>query len=148
MQSLTIAESKKVAISGLTSLNSEFFHIAQHPETGRDHHRSGHSPNTDGIHIQKSSDVAVINTSIETGDDCIPMGEGSTNDWIEKIDCGPGHGIRCSSPFLLSLSFVVVVVVVENSIGSLGDTTSEAGAQNITVTSVAFSGTENELRIN
>ncbi|CAL9168858.1 unnamed protein product [Musa hybrid cultivar] len=145
MQSLTIAESKKVAISGLTSLNSELFHIAQqHPETGRDHHRPGHSPNTDGIHIQKSSNVAVIDTGIETGDDCIPMGEGSTNDWIEKIDCGPGHGIRCSSPFLLSLLFVVV----EHSIGSLGGTTSEAGAQNITVTSVAFSGTENELRIN
>ncbi|XP_064940914.1 polygalacturonase-like [Musa acuminata AAA Group] len=101
--------------------------MQQHPETGRDHHRPGHSPNTDGIHIQKSSNVAVIDTGIETGDDCIPMGEGSTNDWIEKIDCGPGHGI---------------------SIGSLGGTTSEAGAQNITVTSVAFSGTENELRIN
>ncbi|CAL9777828.1 unnamed protein product [Musa acuminata subsp. burmannicoides] len=142
MQSLTIDESKKVTISGLTSLNSELFHIAQqHPETGRDHHRRGHSPNTDGIHIQKSSDVAVIDTSIETGDDCIPMGEGSTNDWIEKIDCGPGHGIRCSSPFLLSL-------LCRECIGSLGGTTSEAGAQNITVTSVAFSGTENELRIN
>ncbi|THU46194.1 hypothetical protein C4D60_Mb09t02380 [Musa balbisiana] len=145
MQSLTIAESKKVVISGLTSLNSELFHIAQqHPETGRDHHGPGHSPNTDGIHIQKSSDVAVIDTRIETGDDCIPMGEGSTNDWIEKIDCGAGHGIRCSSPFLLSLSPVSKM----RSIGSLGSTPSEAGMQNITVTSVAFSGTENGLRIN
>ncbi|RWW01312.1 hypothetical protein BHE74_00035419 [Ensete ventricosum] len=77
-----------------------------------------HSPNTDGIHIQKSSDVTVIDTSIETGDDCISIGEGTTNVWIEK-----------------------------RSIGSLGGTPSEAGVQNITVTWVAFSGTENGLRI-
>ncbi|CAL9134493.1 unnamed protein product [Musa textilis] len=42
MQSLTIAESKKVVISGLTSLNRELFHIAQqHPDTERHHHRPG-----------------------------------------------------------------------------------------------------------
>ncbi|WOL11253.1 hypothetical protein Cni_G20015 [Canna indica] len=54
-------------------------------------------------------------------------GAGSTDVWIEKIYCGPGHGI---------------------SIGSLGGTTKEeAGVQNITVRSVVFSGTQNGVRI-
>ncbi|KAJ8458171.1 hypothetical protein OPV22_031097 [Ensete ventricosum] len=129
--SLTVAKSKKVLISGLTSLNSELFHIAIFGSSsiqiqGATISAPAHSPNTDGIHIQKSSDVTVIDTSIETGDDCISIGEGTTNVWIEKVSCGPGHGI---------------------SIGSLGGTPSEAGVQNITVTWVAFSGTENGLRI-
>ncbi|KAJ1398534.1 Pectin lyase fold/virulence factor [Sesbania bispinosa] len=52
------------------------------------------SPNTDGIHVQLSSNVTMLNFNIATDDDCISIGPGTTNLWIENIACGPGHGIR------------------------------------------------------
>lgn len=55
---------------------------------------AGNSPNTDGIHIQLSRNVAVINSSVRTGDDCVSIGPGTKNLWIERITCGPGHGVR------------------------------------------------------
>ncbi|XP_020080285.1 polygalacturonase-like [Ananas comosus] len=129
--SLTIAKSNNILISGLSTVNSKGFHISIFGSNGVTVQGTkitapGNSPNTDGIHIQMSSDVTVTSSSIKTGDDCISIGEGANNVWIEKINCGPGHGI---------------------SIGSLGDTPSESGVQNITVTSVVFTGTQNGLRI-
>ncbi|KAM7464849.1 hypothetical protein LguiB_012411 [Lonicera macranthoides] len=64
--------------------------------------------------------------TISTGDDCVSIGPGTTNLWIENIACGPGHGI---------------------SIGSLGKDYKEAGVQNVTVKTVTFKGTQNGLRI-
>ncbi|KAH9726669.1 Pectin lyase-like superfamily protein [Citrus sinensis] len=73
---------------------------------------SGNSPNTDGIHVQSSSDVTILNARIGTEDDCVSVGPGTTNLWIENVACGPGHGI---------------------SIGSLGKELHEAGVRNVTV---------------
>ncbi|XP_020586480.1 polygalacturonase-like [Phalaenopsis equestris] len=84
------------------------------------------SPNTDGIHIHTTSGASIINSAIGTGDDCISLGTGAINIWIENIRCGPGHGI---------------------SIGSLGETPSRSAVQNVTVSSVVLTGTENGLRI-
>ncbi|KAI9071299.1 hypothetical protein K1719_046743 [Acacia pycnantha] len=84
------------------------------------------SPNTDGIHIAGSSDVTILNSNIRTGDDCVFVGSGTTNLWVENIACGPGHGI---------------------SIGSLGQDQNEAGVQNVTVKTVKFMSTENGVRI-
>ena len=99
MQTLGITNSKNVAVSGLTSLNSQMFHIVINgcenvmlqgvtilaPEN---------SPNTDGIHVQLSTGVTILNSKIGTGDDCISIGPGTTDLWIESVGCGPGHGIR------------------------------------------------------
>ncbi|PKI78121.1 hypothetical protein CRG98_001449 [Punica granatum] len=87
---------------------------------------SGTSPNTDGIHISQSQGVTVLNSKIGTGDDCVSIGPGASNLWIENVACGPGHGI---------------------SIGSLGKDSQEDGVQNVTVTTATFTGTQNGVRI-
>ncbi|XP_038696790.1 polygalacturonase-like [Tripterygium wilfordii] len=129
--SLEFANSKNIVIAGLTSLNSQLFHIVINDchnvkVQGVKVSASGNSPNTDGIHIQGSTGVTILNSKIATGDDCVSVGPGTTNLWIENVACGPGHGI---------------------SIGSLGKEFQEAGVQNVTVTSVQFTGTENGVRI-
>lgn len=52
------------------------------------------SPNTDGIHVQTSTGVTITGTTIKTGDDCVSIGPGTRNLWMERIQCGPGHGVR------------------------------------------------------
>ncbi|OMO97706.1 Glycoside hydrolase, family 28 [Corchorus olitorius] len=129
--SLSISNSKNIAINGLTSLNSQMFHIVINgcqnvKMQGVKVMAAGNSPNTDGIHVQLSSSVTILNSRIQTGDDCVSIGPGATNLWMEKIACGPGHGI---------------------SIGSLGKDQNEAGVQNVTVKTATFTGTQNGVRI-
>ncbi|CAL5336921.1 unnamed protein product [Camellia sinensis] len=128
---LALYNSKNIVINGLTSLNSQMFHIAINGCHNVKVQRvkvsaSGNSPNTDGIHIQLSSGVTISNSRIATGDDCVSIGPGSSNLWIENVACGPGHGI---------------------SIGSLGWELQEPGVQNVTVKTVTFKGTQNGVRI-
>lgn len=99
MQTLGISNSKNMTISGLTSLNSQMFHIVINGcenvmLQGVTILASENSPNTDGVHVQLSTRVTILNSKISTGDDCISIGPGATNLWIEGIGCGPGHGIR------------------------------------------------------
>ncbi|KAH6768257.1 Pectin lyase-like superfamily protein [Perilla frutescens var. frutescens] len=128
---LGITKSRDVEITGLTSLNSQMFHIVingcQNVKLqGAKIMAAGNSPNTDGIHVQLSTDVAILNSQISTGDDCVSIGPGAANLWIENVVCGPGHGI---------------------SIGSLGKDFEEAGVENVTVKSVTFKHTQNGVRI-
>ncbi|KAJ6311257.1 hypothetical protein OIU77_013097 [Salix suchowensis] len=128
---LGFSNSKNIAISRLTSLNSQMFHIVINGCTnvriqGVRVMASGNSPNTDGIHVQLSSNVTILNSKIGTGDDCVSIGAGTTNLWIENVVCGPGHGI---------------------SIGSLGKDLNEPGVKNVTVKTITFIGTQNGLRI-
>ncbi|XP_057546826.1 polygalacturonase-like [Amaranthus tricolor] len=122
---------KDIVIKGLTSLNSQLYHIVfvgcknVKVEGGRVT-ASGSSPNTDGIHVQMSTGVTIQSTNIGTGDDCISIGAGTTDLWMENIKCGPGHGI---------------------SIGSLGKEAYEAGVQNVTVKTATFTDTQNGVRI-
>ncbi|KAG2326160.1 hypothetical protein Bca52824_008888 [Brassica carinata] len=110
-----------VLLSGLTSLNSQTIHVTVHHSSNvriqniRTRAPSS-SPNTDGI----SGGI------IGTGDDCIALNQGSVNIWIERVHCGPGHGI---------------------SIGSLGDHADEEGVKNVTVTNSVFTKTRNGVRI-
>ncbi|OIS96334.1 PREDICTED: polygalacturonase-like [Nicotiana attenuata] len=128
---LGFSNSNNIAITGLTSLNSQMFHIVFNgcknvKLLAVKVFASGKSPNTDGIHVQLSSDISILNSKISTGDDCISIGPGTSNLWIQNMACGPGHGI---------------------SIGSLGKDFQEAGVQNVTVKSVIFKNTQNGVRI-
>ncbi|GFQ00078.1 exopolygalacturonase [Phtheirospermum japonicum] len=84
------------------------------------------SPNTDGVHITRSSDIRIINSQVATGDDCISIGEGSSNVNIMGVSCGPGHGI---------------------SVGSLGKNKGERDVSLITVTNCTLTDTTNGVRI-
>ncbi|KAK6267617.1 hypothetical protein QUC31_011777, partial [Theobroma cacao] len=86
----------------------------------------GTSPNTDGIHIQISRNVSIYNSQIGDGDDCISIGDLTSDINITNINCGPGHGV---------------------SIGSLGKDGGEAQVKNINVRGVNFRGTTNGVRI-
>ncbi|CAD6228818.1 unnamed protein product [Miscanthus lutarioriparius] len=131
--SLTIANSKNVVVAGVRSVDSELFHVVVlqcHGVTvrGVTVEAPADSPNTDGIHLHMSSHVSVYDARISTGDDCISVGPGNSHLWIERVACGPGHGI---------------------SIGSLGKQQGMEveAVQNVTVKTTWFTGTMNGLRI-
>ncbi|ONM40107.1 Exopolygalacturonase clone GBGE184 [Zea mays] len=120
--SLKVLNSRDVVISGLTSVESELYHVVVEGCEGvtvQDVQivAPGSSPNTDGIHVQASSQVTVTRTSIRTGDDdCVSVGTGTTNLRVE-------HG------------------------WSLGKEREESGVENVTVTGAAFVATDNGLRL-
>ncbi|EYU40809.1 hypothetical protein MIMGU_mgv1a023295mg, partial [Erythranthe guttata] len=73
-----------IAINGLASLNSQKFHILvdgckKVKMVNMKISAPANSPNTDGIHIQQSSEVTVMNTHIGTGDDSISVGPDHQN---------------------------------------------------------------------
>ncbi|XP_021817752.1 probable polygalacturonase At3g15720 [Prunus avium] len=84
------------------------------------------SPNTDGIHISASHNVVITNAIIGTGDDCVSIGDHTSNIVISYVKCGPGHGI---------------------SIGSLGRSGNFVQVENIHVSKVNLQGTTNGARI-
>lgn len=99
LQTLSFTNSKNIKIKGLLSINSQLFHIVfngcqnvnvRNVKITADRN----SPNTDGIHVQYSSNIVIFKSKIQTGDDCISIGPGTKNLWIEEVKCGPGHGIR------------------------------------------------------
>ncbi|XP_068666569.1 polygalacturonase-like [Aristolochia californica] len=130
-KSLTFNNCQDITIDGLKSINSQLYHIGFNGcrnvnVRGVQLVAPDDSPNTDGIHVQLSTGVTIINTGIKTGDDCISIGPGTRNLWVERVACGPGHGI---------------------SIGSLAKDLKEEGVSNVTVKSAVFTGTDNGLRI-
>ncbi|PHT59817.1 Polygalacturonase [Capsicum baccatum] len=85
------------------------------------------SPNTDGIHIEQTSNVEIYDSLISNGDDCVSIGAGCYDVDIRNLTCGPGgHGI---------------------SIGSLGNHNSRACVSNITVRDSVIKGSDNGVRI-
>ncbi|EPS66023.1 hypothetical protein M569_08754, partial [Genlisea aurea] len=126
-----IWNSQNVEVVGLETLNSQMFHIVVNGCRDVKLQQvtvlaSEDSPNTDGIHVQFSNRVTILDSVIGSGDDCISIGPGTSDLWIENVVCGPGHGI---------------------SIGSLGKKYDEEGVENVVVKNVRFKGTENGVRI-
>lgn len=99
VQSIEFSNSNNIEINGLASQDSQKFHIVINGCKNVKVHdvkvsAAGNSPNTDGIHVEQSTGVTILNSKIGTGDDCVSIGPGTTNLWIENVACGPGHGIR------------------------------------------------------
>jgi len=118
-------------VSGITLLNSKFFHMNVFQCKGvtiKDVTVTapGDSPNTDGIHIGDSSKVTITGTTIGVGDDCISIGPGSTGINVTGVTCGPGHGI---------------------SVGSLGRYKDEKDVTDINVKDCTLKKTSNGVRI-
>ncbi|XWS30279.1 hypothetical protein CRYUN_Cryun24cG0103100 [Craigia yunnanensis] len=130
-EAFVIAHSNNVQISGLTFEDNPKVHISFERSTlisatNLRIKAPGHSPNTDGIHIQQSINVSIDNSIIQTGDDCISIGNGSKYINISNINCGPGHGI---------------------SIGSLGSSGKTEEVEFVHVRYVSFNRTTNGVRI-
>lgn len=164
MQSITFNWANDILISGLRSINSQLTHLVINscknvqvrnvnlmaPDL---------SPNTDGIHVQSSTGVSITGSTLQTGDDCISIGPGTSNLHISRIKCGPGHGVRSqtSPTFFFSNNQLLELhacmqaeankVVLFCSIGSLGRQLKEDGVQNITLTDSVFIGSDNGVRI-
>ncbi|KAJ9686855.1 hypothetical protein PVL29_015626 [Vitis rotundifolia] len=118
IKDITSKDSKQFHINVLGCRNITFFQVKISAP--------GDSPNTDGIHIGRSRGVNVTHSTIQTGDDCVSIGDGSEQLDINKVECGPGHGI---------------------SVGSLGLYANEAPVIGITVRNCTISETTNGVRV-
>ncbi|KAK7300974.1 hypothetical protein RJT34_11828 [Clitoria ternatea] len=118
-------------IRGITSKDSKYFHVnvfgcKNITFTNFKISAPADSPNTDGIHIGKSSKVKITYSKIGTGDDCVSLGDGSREVTILNVTCGPGHGI---------------------SVGSLGKYQNEESVEDLIVKNCILKNTNNGLRI-
>ncbi|CAN8265753.1 unnamed protein product [Cochlearia groenlandica] len=118
-------------IRGITSLDAKNFHInvigaKNLTFQGLKILAPAESPNTDGIHVGRSDGINIISSYISTGDDCVSVGDGMKNLLVEKVVCGPGHGL---------------------SIGSLGRYGHEQDVSGIKIINCTLLETDNGLRI-
>ncbi|XP_015578604.1 probable polygalacturonase At1g80170 [Ricinus communis] len=128
---LTIDSSSSVKVRGLTIQNSQQmnFVIARSASVRVSRvlvSSPGDSPNTDGIHITDSTNVALQDCKIGTGDDCVSIVNGSSGIKMKRIFCGPGHGV---------------------SIGSLGKDNSTGIVSKVVLDTAFLKETTNGLRI-
>ncbi|CAK8534338.1 unnamed protein product [Lathyrus sativus] len=123
-------------ITGITSKDSKSFHFMIYgceniTLDGIKVSAPGDNINTDGIHLEKSTDVKILNTDIATGDDCVSIGDGSRKVLVQNVKCGPGHGISVGSL---------------GRFGNLGRLTNEDNVEGFIVKNCTISGTENGVR--
>ncbi|MED6130316.1 hypothetical protein PIB30_000214 [Stylosanthes scabra] len=129
--SLFFSRVNDAIIQGIKSVNPKGFHIFV-TNCGNVRLRKlkliapDTSPNTDGIHISHSINVIMSRNTIATGDDCVSIIQGSVNVTMNRLKCGPGHGI---------------------SIGSLGKYAEELEVKGIRLINATLTGTTNGVRI-
>ncbi|KAL9243113.1 hypothetical protein vseg_017041 [Gypsophila vaccaria] len=128
---MILTECTNIRLRDLTIINSQQFHftIANSDSiwvTNAVITAPKDSPNTDGIHISRSTNVVLKKCIIATGDDCISIIGGSSNINMKSIYCGPGHGI---------------------SIGSLGKKKATDIVHDVFLSGAFLKGTTNGLRI-
>ncbi|XP_073099650.1 exopolygalacturonase-like isoform X1 [Elaeis guineensis] len=129
--SVKFVATSNTLVQNIKSLNSKFFHIALvgcKNFWGKNIQITApsNSPNTDGIHIERSTGVTIYNSVIGTGDDCISIGHSNSEVLLSGISCGPGHGI---------------------SIGSLGRYHNEGDVRGLVIKDSTLAGTSNGVRI-
>lgn len=148
----------RTIVRGIRSLNSKFFHMAlveckNFKGSGIKISAPANSPNTDGIHIERSYGVYLSRSHIGTGDDCISVGQGNSQLTITSITCGPGHGIRYTNFFgttgsvIFSQSCLILVYEYLKSVGSLGRYPNEEDVSGLIVRDCTMRGTTNGIRI-
>lgn len=160
MQSLYLNDVHNSKVKGLRLLNSMGFHMhitnsVAVTLVGLHINAPGDSPNTDGMHISRSSKIKVLKCIIGTGDDCISIGQGAVDVTVLKVTCGPGHGIRQLHSLFFPLLlvnfpiriFYIFILVCYNSVGSLGKLPDELDVNGIIVKNSTLVGTENGIRI-
>ncbi|KAG6417052.1 hypothetical protein SASPL_124493 [Salvia splendens] len=118
IKDITTKDSKNFHVNLISSRNVTFqrFRVSAPAE----------SPNTDGLHIARGVGYNIIDSIIETGDDCVSMGDELSDVLIKNVRCGPGHGI---------------------SIGSLGKNIQEKDVSRITIDNCTFINSDNGVRI-
>jgi galacturan 1,4-alpha-galacturonidase len=131
VQSIKLGRVRNATITGVTSLDSKSFHVtvagSQAVRISRVTIRAPRdSPNTDGVHVQSSSDVRVTDSAIGTGDDCVSVGPGTSDVVVSGVACGPGHGI---------------------SVGSLGRSPGDEDVRRLRVANCTIAGAANGVRI-
>ncbi|KAK6912206.1 Glycoside hydrolase, family 28 [Dillenia turbinata] len=128
---IKIINSKDVYVSNIAVYNSSQCHLTVH---GSDSvafqnlriNSPGSSPNTDCIHIQGVKNMLIRDSNLTCGDDCVSIGDHTSNINITKVHCELGHGI---------------------SIGSLGKGGNEVSVERIKVEEITFKNTTNGARI-
>ncbi|XP_065872927.1 exopolygalacturonase-like [Euphorbia lathyris] len=118
-------------VEGITSLNSKNFHINVLSSTDITLQKltitaPAESPNTDGIHVARSKGVTITDVNIGTGDDCVSVGDRTSDLKVINVKCGPGHGI---------------------SIGSLGLYQNEEPVTGVTVQGCTLTKSDNGVRV-
>ncbi|XP_051123922.1 polygalacturonase QRT2-like [Andrographis paniculata] len=128
---LTFKNCANLRVNNLRLLNAQQMHVNfqdcnQVEASGLTVVSPKESPNTDGIHVTRTTNINILNALIQTGDDCVSIVNGSRNVGVRNIVCGPGHGI---------------------SIGSLGEDNTENYVSAVFVKGVKLIGTTNGARI-
>ncbi|CAL0302928.1 unnamed protein product [Lupinus luteus] len=96
-RSMTFNSVNNLVVSGITSINSQHSHLVINTCNNVliKNVRAiapAKSPNTDGIHVERSNGVIITGCTLQTGDDCISIADATFNLFISHIKCGPGHG--------------------------------------------------------
>ncbi|KAM0867077.1 hypothetical protein ACQ4PT_042235 [Festuca glaucescens] len=124
-------ECRGVSVQGVTLQNGQHFHLSftRCTDVKANFLRvvaPADSPNTDGIHLNDTSRVEIMDNLISVGDDCVSMVGNCSDIRVSDISCGPGHGI---------------------SIGSLGKNRTTDRVENVRVETCLLTNTTNGVRI-